>query len=271
MGTKIAGFTIIETLLFLAISGLMMVAMIAGVSVNLNTQRYNDSVRTFHTLIQEQYAKIASTENDRPADRPCGLDATASPQENPSQPQIRGQSKCEVIGRYMAVEGSNIAIYPVLAYRNATIDTATTDDIALMRNASYMRLGIDSSLADTRLLEWGTEIAWPSTGSEARSQRTPRSLALLFIRSPDSGQMYTFSSDSAPLSADSINENTIRSMIVAGNTTPGQAARTICVDSAGLVLSSTLSIFVNGFATSSTGIEMRTNDYFKQLGTDIQC
>lgn len=271
MGAKTAGFTIIETLLFLAISGLMMVAMVAGVSVSLNAQRYNDSVRTFHTLIQEQYAKIASTENDRPASRPCGLDATANPQENPSQAQTRGQSRCEVIGRYMAVEGGSIAIYPVLAYRNVAINTSGADDVTLMRSASYMRLGIDASLADTRSLEWGTEIAWPSAGSEARPQRTPRSLAFLFIRSPDSGQMYTFSSNSAPLTADSINEGTLRSMIVAGNTTPGQAARTICVDSAGLVLSSTLSIFVNGFATSSTAIETRTNDYFQQLGSDIRC
>lgn len=41
------GFTIIEVMLVLAITGLMLVGVIAGTYSSIATQRYNDSVRSF--------------------------------------------------------------------------------------------------------------------------------------------------------------------------------------------------------------------------------
>lgn len=271
MGVKTAGFTIIETLMFLAISGLMMVTMIVGVSATLANQRYNDSVRSLQSLIQEQYSKISSIENNRPADRPCGLDSTALPQQNPVTPQTVGQSKCEMVGRYMIIDRGSVAIYPVLAYRDISRRPSTGSDISYMQNASYMRLGVDKSLADTSQLEWGTEIAWPRSGNDSRSPVTPRTIGVLFIRSPDSGQVYTFTSNNANLNPDTINEATIRSLIRPGDTIPGQAGRALCVDPMGITTFGSTSVYINSFASGSNAIETRTNDAFKSLGMNTEC
>ncbi len=271
MGTKLAGFTVIETVLFIAISGLMMIMMITGTAVTLNNQRYNDSVRSFQSLVQEQYAKLISTENDRLVDRPCGLDGAALPQEDTSSTQQRGQSRCEIFGRYMAIEGSDITIFPVLVYRVESQKPASGSDVDLMRDVAYMQIGVDTGLAETASLEWGAEIAWPSSGSGARSPTTPRSVALLFVRSPDSGQVYTFASDTVVSNPANMNSEVIRSMIVAGDLAPGQAAQALCVNSGGMTFANMSSVYVNAFSSGPSSIETRTNDYFQLIGSDIRC
>lgn len=269
MGTqKSTGFTIIETLLFLAISGLMMVTMIAGTSLTLNTQRYHDSVRSLQSLLQEQYGALSSTENDRPSEFPCGLDGTATPQEVTGATQVRGQSKCEIFGRLVIIQEGDVAVYPVLAYRNESQKPTSGDDISLMQNVLYFGIGVDQSLARTTTLEWGAQIAWPAIDEAGTGQTTtPRSMSILFARSPDSGQVYTFSRDVVPAQASVIEGSFIRGLI----TVEAQEAQTICVDSAGLVAASTMAVYLTPFATGSSSVETRTNDYNQGIGSEVRC
>lgn len=264
------GFTIIESLLFLAISGLMMVTMIAGTSVALNTQRYNDSVRSFKTLLQEQYAQVTSTQNDRTEDIQCGVDGTAIPVENEGGQQYRGQSDCEMVGRYVIVRAHDIEVYTVLAYRDSSAAT-TGSDVAKMRDASYMTFGVDEATVQRTALEWGAQISWPRTGAGAVSPTTPRTLGFLVIRSPDSGQTFTFTSDTVPEAGQPIRSADIQSMIVADATTPGQADRTVCIDSDGLTLNSTSFVYLYSFASGPSSVEVRTNDYNAGVGVDTRC
>ena len=265
MGTgKQRGFTIIETLLFLAITGVMMATMIAGTSVSLNNQRYRDAVVSLKTLIQEQYSDIQSTQNDRTASDTCALVSSETTYG-------AGQSDCEIFGRYMVIKGGDVTIFPVLSYRDAAAKPPSATDIEYMTNASYFKMAVDRSFVATDSLEWGTEISWPASGDGSHSVTTPRSLGVLFVRSPESGQMYTFTSDTVPADLSSFSGNILRDMIVAGATVPGQAARTVCVESNGLSFAGANFIYINAYATGSGSIETRTNDYNVESGVNTRC
>jgi type II secretory pathway pseudopilin PulG len=262
---KQTGFTVIEVMLFLAITGLMVVGMVAGTSISIQTQRYHDSVRSFKSLVQEQYAEIVSTENNRLRSTFCG-DGSATPVETEQDASVVGQSDCEIVGRYMVVKGGDISIYSVIANRNERAKPRdATDDITLMTNESYMRFGIDNSFVETGSMEWGAEIAWPSAGSDARTPRTPRNLSLLFIRSPDSGQVYTFSSSNVP--EDTPDGSAVLGMI----TSEGRSEVTICIDSAGLLSNNNMFIYIAGHASSSSSVEALTNDHNELIGKETRC
>lgn len=252
MGTRISsGFTIIETMLFLAVTGLLLMGALIGVGNSLNAQRYQDAVETFKSVLQGQYAELGSVKNNRDNTWGCGNDARAVPEGG----QIRGQSNCVIIGRYMTINGEDITVYPVLAYQRSSAEGSNDVD-DLRTRFTY---NIDSSDITTMKMEWGTRVAWPVEGSGSRPAGTPRSIAILFIRSPLSGLIYTFSSDSVPSSAAAIKSDTFTAMMQAGNTIPGQGNRTICVASDNLFVGGDRAIVIAYGASSATAIEVRPN------------
>lgn len=253
MGTqKTRGFTIIETMLFLAISGVLIVSMVAGVGVTIQIQRYRDAVETFKSQLQDQYSELASVKNER--DNTWTCDNLAQTVENGNE--VRGQSRCVLLGRYMTIVSSTVTIYSVVGYP-ATNQSTIGNDIAKLR-ANYT-LNISTVTKEESTLEWGAQIAWPSQGTEAQSPTTPRSIALLFIRSPDSGQIYTFSSDAVPVAP---TPDSLRAMLVAGETIPGQVARTLCIDSGGALTAGDSSIFIYPYANGPSSIETRSDAFW---------
>ncbi len=57
------GFTIIEVMLVLAISGLLLVGLIGGTFASINRQRYNDSVRDFAEYLRTVYSEVISPQS----------------------------------------------------------------------------------------------------------------------------------------------------------------------------------------------------------------
>ncbi len=273
MGTRVSpGFTIIETMLFLAVTGVLIVAMLVGVGTSLNIQRYRDAVETFKNSLQQEYASLSNVQNSRESSWDC--DATATPVTGGSE--RRGQSECVMVGKYVRIEGSSIRSYQVLARENASGGVAeeNDNDIASMR-AGYT-FNVSTIEVSERTMEWGTQIAWPSAGPEAQSPTTPRKIGILFIRSPDSGQVYTFTSDAVPdmqniVAGDPTMTNTLNDMLVAGNNIPGQQQRTICVESDGLVVTGDTSISIEQFAATASAIEVQTNEYIETMGGATRC
>jgi type II secretory pathway pseudopilin PulG len=252
MGTqKTRGFTIIESLLFLAISGVLVVAMLAGVGVTVQIQRYRDAVETFKTLLQDQYSELASVKNEeRTAAWSCSTQAETV--EGGSGAKERGQSDCVILGRYVAINGGDITLYNVLGYPTGSSTSGT--DIDKLR-ANYV-LNISTMTKEEKTLEWGAEIAWPSSGGGSQSPQTPREVSFLFIRSPDSGQIYTFTSDTA---FDVPTPSSLGDMVVVGVSVPGQSDRTLCIDSGGALVNADSSVYVSAFATGPSSIETRSN------------
>lgn len=270
MGTnKLAGFTIIETTLFLGISSFLIVALIASTGNSINIQRYNDAVETFKSTLQQQYADVTSVQNSRDDNWSCG--STATPITTGTVKDNRGQSSCSLVGKYVRIEDDKLSVYRVVAYENATPVTSANDIISLKDN--YV-LNVSQDDVDVSTMEWGTRISYPATQSGApySMPQNPRKMGILIVRSPDSGQIYTFTnSDSSVPNVGGIGSANLESMLVAGNSVPGQGSRLICVNSSGLLANSDRAIQLGAFASGSSAVEVQSNDYLVSIGSAYKC
>ena len=255
MGTHLKqGFTIVETMLVLAITGVLVTGLLVGVSASIANQRYRDSVATFKSFLQDQYSQVDNVSNERPANFTCTSAAkpvavTGSDNTNP------GQTGCVLLGRYITVIDGDVTTAAVVGYENSTT-AAATDVQTLKDNYSF---GILGSSVQTSTLEWDAKIAWPATGVDGRSQTTPRSLSILIVRSPQSGSSYTFTADTAP-QIDAVSSETLKSLLVQSlTTTPGQKAQTICVDPSGVSVSEKFAVYIAQAASGANSVEVRSN------------
>lgn len=201
--TNQRGFTIIEVLLFLSISGLMFVALMAGVSTNINQQRYRDSVTSLGGLFQQQYAEVSNTRNGRDDNWRC--DASIVEQDL-SNGEARGASDCVLLGRYIrAVDnGTRVEIGSVVGTEPATGTVLQSDSIAL---AAYQPK-LSTFEQTTRELEWGAVLR----DADDRAAN----FTILILRSPLSGLVRTFANASSapnPL-ADMITEEAAHRTLV---------------------------------------------------------
>lgn len=251
-------------MLFLAVTGLLVLGILIGTGTALNNQRYRDAVETFKNLMQEQYADLGSVQNGR--DNTWSCNAAALP--SPGGDTIRGQSDCLLVGKYMRIDGRDITIYPVLAYKTGSATPGSISDIDVLD--SQYAYNVARTEVNEAQMEWGTQISWPRSGSGARTPNYPRTLGLLFIRSPETGSIYTFSSDTVP-DKTAINQATFTDLINAGATIPGQAARQICILSSGLFPTGDTGIYLTQFAAASSAVEVRSNNFIQSQGGTTRC
>lgn len=267
MGTSHnAGFTIIETMLFLAITGVLIASLLVGIGTSVNIQRYHDSVTSLKSFIQSQYSAITNVENDRNSTWKCDSSAATSQSGTVQNP---GQSDCVLIGRYIVIDGGATTVASVVANPPADVN-GTSGDIGDLK-ANYT-LGLSTVFQQTDSLAWGTVIAWPVSGTGAQKPTTPRSIAILIVRSPETGSVYTFTADNPP-AISTMTDAKLKAMLVTGvGSPPSQKQRTLCVDSQGLVIPSlTMAVYLHAYATDQTSVETRSNDVIKSLGGDTQC
>lgn len=177
--TNQRGFTIIEVLLFLSISGLMFVALMAGVSTNINQQRYRDSVTSLSGLFQQQYAEVSNTRNDRDDNWRC--DASIVEQDL-TNGQARGTSDCVIMGRYIRAidNGTKVETGNVVGTEPASGTVLQSDSMAL---AAYQ----------PRLSTFEQTTSEPEWGAVLRdADERAANFTVLILRSPLSGLVRTF-------------------------------------------------------------------------------
>lgn len=254
--TQQHGFTLIESLLFLAITGTLIIAILAGTGAAINTQRYRDSVASLKSSVQSQYSDVINVRNE---ERVGGLTCDSEAQATQSgAAQQRGQTDCVVMGRYIVIDDNVMTAYTVIGY-NPAPTTQYANDIAELQDYNLSRLTAD---AEAKELEWGAQIAWPVSGSGFRNPTTPRTFSMLILRSPTSGLVYTFTADS--------DVSDIETMVIAGTTQTndlyGQAQRRICVVS-GDGAPGSLAVVIPAYASGQSAIEIRTND----MGDNSRC
>ena len=265
---KFAGFTIIETMLFFAVSGILIIMLLVGVGASLNTQRYRDSVETFKSLLQQQYADITSVQNSRDDNWSCGN--TATPSTTGTVQDNRGQSNCVLLGKYVLIQDDKVSVYKVVGYQTSELDRG--DDVSSLKNNYVMN--VDKGDVESSTLEWGTQIAYPTKTNNTAYPRppSPRSIGILVVRSPDSGQVYTFStSDTDVTDEASLNPTTLANTLVAGDRIPGQGGRLICIQSNGLLQTSDRGVWINSFASTAGAVELRTNEFMETANTGMAC
>lgn len=247
------GFTIIETMLVLAVTGVLIAGLLVGLGSSIGNQRYLDSVSSFKNLLQDQYAQIDNVTNDRDANWSC--DSSATPVQAQNEGTAPGQSDCVLLGRYLGIVNDRITMATVVGYPTAA--TSSSGTIAAIQ--SGYTLGISTSSIETTSLEWGSQIAWPTRGPDSQSPSSPRSLAILMIRSPENGTSFTFTSNTVN-EIDSVTAATLSSMLVANlnANNPGQGARTICINPNGVFVPEKLAVYIGAGANGSGSIEARS-------------
>ena len=258
------GFTIIETMLVLAITGMLVAGLFIGVGSSVSTQRYKDAVVTLKSFMQSQYAQVSDVTNTRGANWSCGANAKPAQANTGTAP---GQSDCVILGRYVSIVGGDITSATVMGHETSSA-SAGTDITRLKTNYT---LGISTSSVSTSTLEWGAQIAWPERGYESKNPTMPRSFSMVIVRSPESGTTYTFTSDIVN-DIDAASSATLKAMMVEDSSTvPGQAERVICIDPNGVGVPERLAIYIGKAASGLGAIEVRSWLTIEQNGGDSKC
>lgn len=201
------GFTIIELMLFLAVSGFLFVALLVGVNNGIVQQRYKDSVYAFSSFLQNQYFEVLNPRNEqRTSDLKCTNSVVSA--SDPSVPSgttdPRGASKCVILGKAISVKNSpeggdtKIKSYTVVG----TCDVTPVDNKCENNNfqsdtealARYQpKIIPETAVAPTEIgLEWGSWLAKKDPSNNLIDNGPIASY--LILRSPLSGTIKAFAS-----------------------------------------------------------------------------
>lgn len=211
------GFTIIEVLLFLSISGLLMALLFVGTGVAIQRQQYQDTIQSFAGFVRGQYAAMVSVENNNEAGATCPIDGRSA---------VRGQSSCVVVGRYLQADGSEGRTYmtfPIYAKQ--------------VGDSWEYRYGNEDGRYE---VSWGarTKLASGSDGDAVKA-------SIAIYRHPDTGQVAVKGSRASYASRN------IRSLLDGPVTTTKQE---ICVYETGWLPHERRSVFISAYAESSDAI-----------------
>jgi type II secretory pathway pseudopilin PulG len=200
------GFTVIEVILFIAISSFLIIGLVMGVSSTIARQRYVDSVQDFADVLRTQYYAVSnptipswvgadmldyvypnaagvylSPEDRRAA---CGFRDMIG-DTNP-RPVSAGQSRCELYGRLITFgedinDFGQVKIYLVVGKNSNGIDDRT-----LYGSLSEANLFVpNASLADPYTMQYG------ASAEVTAANRDGLRAAILIVRPPNTGTIRT--------------------------------------------------------------------------------
>ena len=200
-----AGFTIIETMLFLAIAGLIFAGLVAGTNGTIRQQRYKDAVQGFVDDLRDLYSLAENTQvldyGQRPAT--CG---------GITWYEGRGRSACSVYGVYAIISPThsgreNVEAYWVTGKDQAMLEKMPSDR-EYLGNGNGANVSIETYIDDVRKplsvkshsILWGADIEIPcairSDASGCNGLGVGRSngenqVAIFVYRSPITGSINT--------------------------------------------------------------------------------
>lgn len=232
-----SGFTIIETMLFLAIAGALTVGVLAGSGLAINQQRYRDSVNTLKSFIQQQYSETTNVVNDRSGSEGCSDTAAITPPAGASA-QPRGMSGCVILGRYVVIDatGTQVTASNVIGYRTANAPDKPSDIEEIKDN---YKLGISTIGGDASDVAWGAVVVKNHTND-------PMPISMLILRSPLSGAIMTYTAEG--IATD------LQSLVAVGNT---NRAIDLCVDApASSLMGNRSAVRISAFATNQGSVQI---------------
>jgi type II secretory pathway pseudopilin PulG len=237
MGTKTeTGFTIIETMLFLAVTGLLAMGILVGSGVAIGQQRYRDSVNSLKSYIQQQYSEVTNVVNDRAKTWTCDANGNVTTGDAVSS-EARGTSDCMLLGRFITIDatGKALSTANVVGVRGAGAEAAS--DIAeITTNYKMSASPVDTTTAE---VSWGAQVVKQKT-------TTPMPLSILILRSPLSGSVLTFTAEGV--------QTNLGAMVTAANMS---VKRDICVNAdLGSFVGKRMEVQIGAYASSQTAIQI---------------
>ncbi len=231
------GFTIIEVMLFLGVTGLLAIGILVGSGIAIGQQRYRDSVNSLKSLIQEQYSQTANVVNSRDGQWTCSAAAGVT-EETAGGGQPRGTSDCVLLGRFLTINelGTKITISNIAGHRDSGALVANNDIDELLTN---YQLGVSPIDQEEVEVSWGAQVVKQKT-------TTPMPMSILVIRSPLSGAVMTFSTEGV--------KTNIKEVIAATNL---NQTRNLCVNAdAGTFMGKRMEVRITPYASSQGAIQI---------------
>ena len=231
-----SGFTIIEVMLFLAITGALAVGILASSGFAIDQQRYRDSVNSLKGLIQSQYSQITNVINEEAKNPGCSLSLSSSElvvDESEDKMKFRGTSDCLVLGRFLLVESTKVTTYDVIG-EPSTNAAEKTSDSEMLRE-----YGMAARSPETYDISWGARVVTPRTNNDATA-------SVLIVRSPLSGAILTYTQDGN-------SKSNLQSMLSDNN----MKQKDFCVDPSGMVIpGSRLAVRIGARAANQSAVEI---------------
>lgn len=177
MMRKSSGFTIIEVLLFLAVSAALIMGIMLSASKSVDQQRYEDSVQNFSEFLRTIYSEVSN---------PRGKDSGTG----------GGRSNYAMYGKLVtfgeAAEHNpenRIFVYDVVGATNEDDEQGTTIELLKLLNADVIERKNDVTKVIAKSSDYS--VNW-----DARVEKPDHNKfvgALLIVRSPVSGTIFTYS------------------------------------------------------------------------------
>lgn len=230
------GFTLVEAMLFLAITGLLTVGILVGSGVAIGQQRYRDSVNSLKSFIQDQYNEVTNVTNNRGNEWRCDANGAVT-ETNGTDAQARGTSNCVLLGRYVTVNdnGTILTGANVVGYRTPGVDLATSDIVELQDNYTLQVSPLEQEEQDVK---WGSRIVQPQS-------TTPMPFSMLVLRSPLSGSVMTFAASGVQAP---------QALLLANNVA---TQHNLCVDAdPGTFVGERLAVRIGAYATNQAAVSI---------------
>ncbi len=216
------GFTIVEVMLFLALSGFLLVGILVGTGSNIANQRYKDAVEDAVDALRSAYSFVADTQvQTRETNMGvCGNTVDGKTNSDGSDKNTgRGRTTCAVYGAVVTIKGDTIQTTSLIGRdyydfintldSDTPIDSDTeiilnpsSSDTSLLKalhannlayqcpsnNTACKTVGVAGSVR-TRKLKWDTVFKTPNSVSGGKNEDLE--LTLLIYRSPRTGAIRT--------------------------------------------------------------------------------
>lgn len=186
------GFTLIEVVLFIALSGALFAGIITSTSISINKQRYNDSVQGFAEFLRSIYSEAANVQN---------IVDEGKNQHGRSEKAIYG--KLITFGETYNLEGkentdNSIFVYNIIGDISSNPIGADALTSLAKLNANIGEVIVGEGISQLSLI--GSAYAYTPTYG-ARIEKTKNNElfkgAIMVVRSPLSGTFYTYILDSS--------------------------------------------------------------------------
>ena len=216
------GFTIIEVMLFLALSGFLMVGILAGTGSSIDNQRYKDSVQDAVNILRNAYSFVADTEVPIRDTGVCGytISSTLNLRNGESG---RGRTGCAVYGAVVSISKDTIQTTTLIGrdyydFVRELDNTASESDKQVINNPSSTDLQLLTVLQANNLayecdgencsvqpvgktrtdkLKWGAYFKNRVTAGSSDLSKNTLQMTLLIYRSPRNGAIRTLVMDDA--------------------------------------------------------------------------
>ncbi len=223
---KRSGFTIIEVMLFLALSGLLMVGVLVGTNSSIANQRYKDAVEDAVSALRSAFSFVSDTQiAQRDSSEGCDRLVTLTGKISDSE-LGRGRTSCAVYGAVVSINANEVQtttligkdFYDVLHDTDHagvseddynTILNSSSSDISVLRALSANNVvqhcdesGSNCSVevagsVKTYTLKWGT-VFKQRNSLDKPGENLDLHMTLLIYRSPASGSIRTLIMDDVP-------------------------------------------------------------------------